>query len=181
MLKGQHTSMLTCCWPGLARLWLRGEWTGLLWAVVFAVGLNFVLVANFIWPELLSTHVLAAAWLAVGIGWCVSVWRTYRQWPELTGSVVDHAEADDLFRQAQSQYLRGHWLEAETILVRLIRINPRDIEARLMLATLYRHSRQPQDAQQQLDILQRTEGAEPWAFEIAQERQLLTTTVTEAA
>ena len=181
MLKGQHTSLLTCCWPGLTRLWLKGEWTGLLWAVLFAVGMNFVLVASFIWPELLSTQVLIAVWLAVGVVWCVSVWRTYQQLPELNGSTIDHEEVDDLFQQAQSQYLKGHWLEAETVLIRLTRINPRDIEARLLLATLYRHTKQPQEAQQQLETLQRTDGSQTWAIEIAQEQQLLDTMVQEAA
>jgi hypothetical protein len=43
---------LLCLWPGLARLWLRGDLRGLLAAVGFAGLLNAALVATLIWPEI---------------------------------------------------------------------------------------------------------------------------------
>ena len=56
---------ITCLWPGLSRLWWRGEWAGLALAVVFGAALNLVLVSTFIWPELLPAGWVIVGWLTV--------------------------------------------------------------------------------------------------------------------
>ncbi len=86
---------------------------------------------------------------------------------------VDAAARDDLFRQALGEYLKGAWFEAESILGRLVAKDPRDVDARLMLATLLRHTDRPADAQRQLEELDRLEKAEKWRAEIDREWQIL--------
>jgi hypothetical protein len=51
--------------------------------------------------------------------------------------------------------------------------NGRDLDARLMLATLMRHTGRSTEATQQLDAITRFDGAEKWAWEIHHERQSL--------
>ena len=49
-------------------------------------------------------------------------------------------QLDDWFREAQHEYLKGHWIAAETQLTRLLARQPADAEARLLLASLQRRS-----------------------------------------
>ena len=165
-------AILTCCWPGLAELWFRGRWSGLIVAVTFGALLNLALAVSFVWPDLAAPLAVLLGWIVVVSIWCVSARRTIRRLPELYGNHPDAAR-ENLFLQAQGEYLKGHWLEAETVLLRLLGGHPRDIEARLMLATTYRHSRQVGAANKQLEILSKTDGAEAWAVEIATEEKLL--------
>jgi tetratricopeptide (TPR) repeat protein len=163
--------LLTCLWPGLSRLWLRGQWPGLLWAAAFGVLLNGALVASFVWPELLGPNWNTGIWLTVVIVWAASAWRSCRILSELGDQ--PSRSADELFLQAQSEYLKGHWFEAESLLGRLLTHKPRDAEANLMLATLYRHTRRKEQAEQQLGSLQRLDSAARWHLEIRRERQQL--------
>src|SRR5688500_6996498 len=59
-------------WPGLARLWLRGEFIGLLTAVAFAAAVNFALIATFVWPQLVSRQL--PPWCIPLVAWIAVVW-----------------------------------------------------------------------------------------------------------
>lgn len=160
----------TCFWPGLPRLWCRGEWSSLAAAVAFSGALNLVLLASFVWPELLPSSLVVAGWLLVLTTCLISALRAYRQWPELLCAAgVDER---GLFIRAQGEYLKGHWYEAECLLQQLLSRSPHDVDAGLMLATLYRHTRRYDEALAWLGRLDRLEAAERWQWEIERERQL---------
>ena len=55
----------------------------------------------------------------------------------------------------------------------LLRREQRDVDARLMLATLMRHTARADEAMKQLDLLASLDGAEKWELEIRRERELL--------
>jgi len=76
-------------------------------------------------------------------------------------------------------YLQGQWFEAEKRLIQLLRQNPRDVEARLMIATLFRHTRRWEEALRQLDQLERLEASQAWALEIQRERAVIEQAKTE--
>jgi len=78
-------------------------------------------------------------------------------------------------------YLQGQWFEAEKSLVQLLRQNPRDVEARLMIATLFRRTRRWDEALRQLDQLERLEASQAWALEIQRERALIEQVKAETA
>jgi cytochrome c-type biogenesis protein CcmH/NrfG len=59
------------------------------------------------------------------------------------------------------------------LLVEMLATNERDLDARLLLATLYRHNRRYDEATKQLEVLVRFEGAEKWTVEIERERALV--------
>lgn len=166
-----HTiQLLTCLWPGLARLWWRGQWKGLLSATFFAGLLNFALLATFVWPELFGRVLPVAGWLAVGAIWLYGAIVAYCRLPEYrSGHDIDLSKVDvDLFVQAQGEYLKGQWVEAESTLQRWLE-NRIDIEAILLLATIYRHTNRSQDAVAQLKRLQLLEGGEKWRYEVERE------------
>lgn len=48
-----------------------------------------------------------------------------------------------------------------------------DVDARLMLATVYRRTRRTIEAGQQLQLIEQTDGGEKWQWEIEQERRML--------
>ncbi len=167
-----HSSpYIICLWPGLPRLWIRGDWAALAIAVAFGAALNLVLVSSFVWPELLPRSFNLIGWLVLGTVWLASVFQAYRSLPHLR----EPPRVDDrgLFIQAQAEYLKGHWFEAETLLRQLLRHCSRDVDALLMLATLYRRTGRYDEAAKQLDRLDRLDEARKWRWEIAQERGTL--------
>ncbi len=179
--KGQmRTSLvLSCFWPGLVPLWFRGRWSGLVLALAFALVLNVSLLLTFIWPWTVHLVLLLGVWALVGGVWLFGTWRSFRQLRREGFAVegqIDSplgANPDQAYRDAQVQYLQGNWLEAEEQLLAMLKDVPEDIEARLMLATMYRHTDQADQAVRQLRLLSRYEGAERWDLEIRKERELL--------
>jgi hypothetical protein len=177
--------LLLCCWPGLPGLWYRGRWSSLLVAIVFAILLNLTLVVSFIWTGLFFDETFPAiAWPILLLIWMTTAWVAYQNLPDFmsvpvspdTSSVVSSEEAestDTLFIDARREYLRGHWAESESLLQRRIKHTPRDVESHLLLATLYRHTRQFNRAAEQLDWMEKYDQAIVWKNEIARERRLL--------
>ena len=93
------------------------------------------------------------------------------------GEKQDHepveAQADTLFLQAQDEYLMGHWEETQLLLRRRLELEPRDVEARLLLATSLRHQRKMEQASRELAKIERFDQAVNWDYEIARERELI--------
>ena len=162
----------TCLWPGLPQLWLEGSFSGLALAIGFALLFNLVLVSTSAWTELLSTPLAWGAWSGVGMFWIVSAWLSLR-WLRADIPASPAGEEDALYREAQTHYLQASWFDAEVALGRLLERQPRDADARLMLATLLRHTRRYDEAEAQLRVLEKLDGAVKWEMEIRQERDLL--------
>src|SRR5262245_24302398 len=150
--------MLLCCWPGLPRLWIVGDWSALAGAIAFGAALNFLIVSTWEGIDLLSAGVGVWAWLFLGGWWLFAAIRAYRGLPTLIRrTTVDQESLDNLdskqrglFIQAQGEYLRGNWFEAESLLKQLLRISRQDVDARLCLATLYRRTRRYEEAWSEL-------------------------------
>jgi len=71
--------------------------------------------------------------------------------------------------KAQGEYLRGDWYGTERILQKLLRGEPHDIEARLLLATLFRRTQRFDEARSELRRIQKTKVAERWQAELVRE------------
>jgi len=78
-----------------------------------------------------------------------------------------------VFRQSINVYLQGNWYEAERGFRQLVAANGRDIESRLYLATLLRHTRRFDEASEELDRLELLRDSEQWAVEIEAERRAI--------
>ena len=170
--------VLLCGWPGLAGLWFRGRLSSLLLAVSFSLLLNVALVTSFIWPWSLGEVFPAIAWPMIFSVWGLSGIVAFRRLPDYmsipASEKVAHPESPDtLFIHAQSEYLKGHWDEAEAILRRRLNQAPRDVEARLLLATLFRHTRQFEAARDEHREIEKFDESFEWRFEIEQEQNLL--------
>jgi hypothetical protein len=158
-------------WPGLPQLWWRGDVRALMVAISFAVVLNFGFASTFVWPEMVSPGLRATIWFGVLAFWVIATWMGLREvsrWSRLSAE----PQQQGLFTQAQTEYLKGHWLEAETLLRELLAVDDRDAEARLMLASLLRHADRVGEALVELDVLELSEAGHKWASEIVRERQL---------
>ncbi len=157
-------------WPGLPQLWKHGDWVHLATATGFAMLLNLAILSTFLWSELLAPEARSLAWLAVVVVWVgAAVFSVQWSGGQPQGTPVQ----DDRFPEAQDHYLKGNWFEAEHLLGGQLRRNPRDVESRLMLATLLRHNGRCEEAAWHLDRLQRAEGSEQWGLEIRREREML--------
>lgn len=163
---------VTYLWPGLPQLWSRGSWGGLAGAAATAALLNLGLLGTFGWSELIAPPMRTAIWLTLGVIWLGSA---------ILSAIGDHRRrqvedldpADGAFAEALQHYLKADWFQAEGSLRGLLRRNGADLDARLMLATLLRHTGRLEEATGQLDLLGRFEGAAKWEWEISRERELL--------
>ena len=151
---------ITCLWPGLTDLWVHGRWRGLIWATLFTLGLNIALILKAVWPELLGLF-----WIACAV---VSLMRLVT----FNANYVDET-VEALFQTAQSEYLKGNHLLAQATLLRLLRQDPCDAEALLLMATLMRHTQRFAEARSQLSRLEKLDAAHTWQEEIVREYRLL--------
>ncbi len=165
-------SRITYLWPGLSRLWYQGDLKALATAIAFAGLLNLVLVASFLRPGGAFSSWCWYGWVLVVAFWGLGVWQAARHHVSFRG-IPQSDSQQDLFIQAQTQYLRGHWVEAQSLLEQLIRRNPGDVESRLLLSSVFRRSRRIDLSRQQLRRLQEYETAARWRFEIDREAALL--------
>ncbi|WP_254512974.1 hypothetical protein [Anatilimnocola floriformis] len=162
-------------WPGLARLWLRGEVGGLLTAVAFGLLLNFALITTFVWPQLLSRQlpewlVPTMAWIAVVWFWIAGLRAGVRIAVALArAGIPADAESTISLRQAQLDYLKGHLIEAERRLTTLLARTAGDVEAWLLLASVQRRSRRLTEARQSLAKLAELAGSALWADDVQRE------------
>lgn len=160
------------CWPGLPALWYDGAWRGLALAVGYALAIDLLLLVSLVWVEWWSAWAIRLGWGAAAAVWLAATLLSRgRQLPELEPS--GQASPEDLFPQALNEYLLGNAFEAEAILVGILRKQPRDVEARLLLATLLRHGKRFAEAREQLDDLEKLDGAVRWRIEIEAERRFL--------
>jgi tetratricopeptide (TPR) repeat protein len=158
-------------WPGLVQLWRRGSWTGLGVALVAALAVDLALLGTYGWGELFPSAVRSGVWVLVGASWLGLVVMTAGWNTSPLGAI--RPPDDTLFVEARDYYLKGNWFEAERRLKTALRHNERDLESRLLLASLLRHSGRPDEARRELDLIERLEGAAQWEAEIASERRLL--------
>ncbi|MEX2175175.1 MAG: hypothetical protein WD872_12505 [Pirellulaceae bacterium] len=170
---------MICLWPGLVAAWLRGQFRGLVVAVAFAGVLNLALITTFVWPQGLSAALPTwatpvAVWVLVLGFWIVGVRRNWQDRAGPAPGVAESMAAADPqieadFRAAQAEYLKGHWIEAETLLARLLARRADDVEARLLTAAILRRTGRAAAAQALLTELAGTELAGRWRWEIAAE------------
>lgn len=176
-------------WPGLPHLWINGSWAGLALAFGFTVLLNVLILATFLWTDWLPPRAKLACAGMAGTIWLAALWETRCELrriaarrkleaegvdtTQLPAETADRERCDNLFRQAQSEYLAGDWLATEKTLQELLHHDRRDVEAQLLLATLWRHSGRIDEAGRQLERLSRLEDAAMWRFEINREMSLI--------
>jgi hypothetical protein len=179
----RRTTWPVYLWPGLPQILHQGGWAALAVAIGAALLLNTTLLATFVWTELVASDLRIIFWAVLTVVWSgsagISAWWDHRQ-----GSQPATDPNANPFSKALDDYLKGDWFEAERGLNGLLRRDRRDVEARLMLATLLRHTKRFDEATRQLNILVRLEGAQKWELEIRREGELITEarrrTITDA-
>ncbi len=165
-------SWTTCLWPGLAALWIRGRWGGLVLAIAFGWALQFAVLRTLAPAELpvvLAGANPMVAWVCVLSLWIAGAWFGWREL--VPGHTPANPQLDQWFRDAQTEYLQGHWIEAETLLSRLLARRQDDVEGRLLLAGVQRRTGRLAEARRTLDELSELEAAARWTWEIRTEVQ----------
>jgi hypothetical protein len=157
-------------WPGFVRAWVQGRWEGLVLAAAFAAALNTALVTTLVWRQRPAAGgtIAAIAWVWVLGLWALGMAWVRRDLPRLArcDGGETSPEHDALFREAQRLYLKGHWLEAETLVARLLDKQPADVEARLLLASIRWRTGRWNEAKKTLVELREEPAAARWLLEI---------------
>ncbi len=158
-------------WPGLPQLARDGSWAALAFAVVAGSMLNAVLLGTWFWTDLFPPGLRIICWVSLAVAWSVAA--GYGAWTDRRQAVHTGKTGGKVFEEALEDYLKGNWFEAERKLNLLLRRVEHDLEARLLLATLMRHTKRFDEATHQLNLLVRLDGAHRWALEIHREGELL--------
>jgi hypothetical protein len=143
----------------------------------FAALVQAALLGTWVWTGLVSPRLAQALWAVLGVLWlagALASWLCFDA-PEAEArpAADDEGAKPDRFAVALTEYLRGHWFEAEAICQELVAARPFDAEARLLWASLLRHAGRRAEAAAQLEQLELLDGAAGWQWEILQERRLL--------
>ena len=164
---------------------MRGSWAGLAVAVGFTALANTMLLASFVYRQWITGDALWIGYGALAVTWLLALWQSLAvrresiaeasadESSEVAASEEKWSQLDQMFREAQQRYLESDWVATEQLLLKLLKHDARDVESRLMLATLWRHQGRHDEALRQLDRLERLEAAEKWRHEIAAEREHL--------
>lgn len=137
------------------------------------------IISTFIWTGIFADPTFVAiAWPVILTIWAATAWIGIQNLPDVMSvksrdgqTVLD--SSDTLFLDARGEYLKGNWETAQRLLLTQLSQTPRDVESRLLLATLYRHTRQFESAYQQLETLEMFDESATWESEIQRERKLL--------
>jgi tetratricopeptide (TPR) repeat protein len=166
-----HTLRGMALWPGLPSLWTRGEIFALAIATLFSVVLNLALLATFYWTDWLPTYLLRSMWLGIALvcGWSF-IQSFFR--PIHVYSPPPSLECDKLLGLAHVDYLRGQYLEAEASLHKILAAGHEDVEAALLLASIFRRTGRFRQALACLEKLERLDRSRKWYIEISKEKGL---------
>jgi len=163
---------LSCLWPGLPELWWRGRLGALPTALAFTAAVNFLLVAKFVYPEWLASGLVRmAGWIGVGL-WLFCVFRALRDMPTLLNPRRASGKPDR-FIEAHAAYLRGKWVEAESLLTDGLTVESRDPPALLLLCGVYRHTGRLEAAERLIEEIRLMEAADRWWLEVSAEEKRL--------
>ncbi len=158
-------------WPGLPYILASASVRALGVSIAAAAVLNLLIAATFLWDELLAPEVRNLGWAVLAAAWvgAAAVWLIQRRWNQ------SRAESDALvsFQTALEHYLRGDWFQTERLLCAILKANPEDVEARLLMATLLRHTNRCDEARRELQRLTGVPGSGAWQWEIERELALL--------
>ncbi len=191
----RRAGRITYLWPGLDGLWHEGRVKELAMAVGFAALLNIMVGISFLMPGPLPGATLhgatssgsvgswtgtlglaatlwSAGWFLVGLMWVVGIWLAARRSAD-RGTRQGRKNREDLFIQAQAEYLRGHWIETQVLLERQIRLDPGDVESHLLLSSVYRRTGRRDLSRRQLLRTQGFQGSQKWRSEIDRELKRL--------
>ncbi len=161
-------------WPGLHRLWRRGDWLSLVMSIGFGALLNLALVGTFVWPAWIGEQFSSIIWPLLILIWGLSYWSVSHDIRHALAASPPPARPaisqDTLFIQAQREYLNRNWFEAERLIRRRLQLWPRDAAARLLLVGILRQSGRLDGAQHELELLAGYDESQAWTYEIQRER-----------
>ena len=161
-----------CFVPGLAPAWLAGHPFALLELLAFTLTLNSLLVSTWIWPQWGPSWLIWSGWLFCALFWVVSAIHAMWRLPKWLGTTPKVPQRD-FFVEAQSEYLRGNWFDAEGLVTKRLNECPDDIESALLLAGILRRTKRWNQCSTCLLQIRLRESATPWLLEIEREQQLL--------
>lgn len=169
----QTWKYLLWLWPGVGGVLRQGRWSFLVIALLYGFALCGTIAANFYWSEVLTGFFRTLSCGAMGVLWLVLSGKSAAIEKRCRKLRTPPPPEKDGLPDAQRHYLQGNWFEAECCLSMLLQNNPRDVQAMLMLATLYRHKERYEEASRLLRELELLEDAIPWKAEIRSEKRKL--------
>ncbi|MDR3234689.1 MAG: hypothetical protein LBT46_13690 [Planctomycetaceae bacterium] len=140
-------------------------------ALLFVLLLDGFLIVNFYWTAAITANQrnilvagLVLVWIFLTAG--ESIYLRYLRSQELP------SDCNETYKQAVMLYLQRNWTGTESLILPYLQKYPKDIEMRLLQATMYRHTERYEEASVLLAQLQLLDGSKFWFAEIEAEREL---------
>src|SRR4051812_12060732 len=107
----------TWLWPGSAEAWQGGKVRGLVTAMMFAAVLNGAILMTLNWQSGAvenspNTWLVVVSWLVVATFFSGGLIQSSRTGRGGRDASTSNPETAGMFCKAQTEYLRGHWIEA---------------------------------------------------------------------
>ena len=158
--------------PGYSGIVQYGHRASLAMALGFALLLYAFLIANFYRTAPITMgpgNILFVSLCGVWVSLMIVATRRDRR-PD---AVIKSEQYDETFRQMIRCYLRGDWFAVESHILLQLKKHPKDIEALLLQATMYRHTKRYKEAKLILDNLYLLQDSRFWHEEISAEQLLI--------
>ena len=146
--------------PGIGHILLGRFFLGIFIALGYGISLEAIFL-SFIWPA------FVAQWVYFGLlALCIWLYAILDILRLMRMSSLWQKEGENLYRCALKKYLQGDYGECLRELRRLLRLKFRDIEARLLMAEVYRQTGKISRAKRALKKTKRLDERGKWRWEI---------------
>ncbi len=124
------------------------------------------MLATWVWDAWWPVGAVRFSWGGLGV-----LASAHAIWMVAKAGFEAPAEDGGELSEAQDEYLRGNWFEAEALALRVLERDPNDIAAGLLLVGVLRATQRYDAALTRLHQLELLDAAAAWWFEIGRERQ----------
>ena len=144
-------------WPGARGIHRYGRWSFLLIALAFSILSCAMIFVHLHWTQVFNQRLQNLTFAIYVIAWIALLMKSSKIERKIRIKQRIPEPEKDIFRDAQLHYLQGNLFETECCLNMLLKRNARDVDAMLMMATLFRHIKRIDEAIaliKQLDLLE---------------------------
>jgi tetratricopeptide (TPR) repeat protein len=152
--------LISVPFPGLGHILLRHFFLGIFIGLSFYISLG-ALLSSFIWPAVFYQRLYFGL-----VALCIWLYAILDNLRLLRKETLWQKESETLYRGALEKYLQGKYEDSLRNLRRLLWLKSSDLEARLLIAEIYRQTGKISQAKRALKKIRRLDEQDKWRWEV---------------